>query len=417
MSEHTEIVQRASDYVYTLFKEKLPETFVYHTYAHTRQVAETARKIAKEMKLGEEGVEVVTLAGWLQDTGYTEIYMGHEDFSKRIAEKFLRDNQYPDEKIHLILGCIEATKIVVRPRNALEEIVCDAEGSIVGKKSFFDASTLLRIEWEKALGQTFTNEDWDKQERDLLSGHMFFTKYAGREFGDQQIENLRTIDKRIRKSEVRLLPKDEAAIAKIKIEQEKLSRQVEKDLKPDRGIETMFKLLSRNNLAISLQADRKAQTMIHANALIISFLVGFVIHRLDVNPELAIPGFFLLSTCATALIYSVLATRPKVNKGTFTREDIINKQANLLFFGNFYRMEFHDFEWGIKKMMNSKEDLYENIIRDSYLLGKADGRKYQYLRMSYNVFMYGLIISIILFLMAFLWPEFFGSVTGKIFKP
>jgi hypothetical protein len=269
---------------------------------------------------------------------------------------------------------------------------------------------------ERASGKTFTNEEWEKRELDFLSAHMFFTKFAQREYGDGQIENLRSIDKQIRKREVRLSPKDEAAIAKIKIEQEKLTRQAEKELRPERGIETMFKLLSRNNLEISLQADRKADIIIHANALILSFVVGFVISRLDMNPELAVPGFFLFLVSVVAIICSILATRPMVHPGSFSREDINNKQANLLFFGHFYKMDFGDYEWGIKKMMNSKEELYENIIRDTYLLGKGTGRKYELLRVSYNVFMYGLIISIVLFAIAFISPEIFGGVSQKLLE-
>jgi hypothetical protein len=178
----------------------------------------------------------------------------------------------------------------------------------------------------------------------------------------------------------------------------------------------MFKLLSRNNLEISLQADRKADIIIHANALILSFVVGFVISRLDMNPELAVPGFFLFLVSVVAIICSILATRPMVHPGSFSREDINNKQANLLFFGHFYKMDFGDYEWGIKKMMNSKEELYENIIRDTYLLGKGTGRKYELLRVSYNVFMYGLIISIVLFAIAFISPEIFGGVSQKLLE-
>jgi hypothetical protein len=40
------------------------------------------------------------------------------------------------------------------------------------------------------------------------------------------------------------------------------------------------------------------------------------------------------------------------------------------------------------------------------------GKKYEYLRLSYNIFMYGLIIAVVLFLFAVLLPEEFGNVSS-----
>src|SRR5437879_3195121 len=125
MPEQTDIITKASDFVFDLFKARLPEHLVYHTYGHTQMVAETARKIGKGMRLGEEGIEVVMLAGWFHDTGYTELYRGHEEISIRIARYFLERNNYPEEKIELIAGCIAATRIPQQPQNLLEEIVAD----------------------------------------------------------------------------------------------------------------------------------------------------------------------------------------------------------------------------------------------------------------------------------------------------
>jgi HD superfamily phosphodiesterase len=413
MSEHSDITQRASDFVFTLFKDRLPEHLVYHNFAHTEGVADVARKLAKGMKLGEEGIEIATLAGWLHDAGYVEIYKGHEDVSKRIAEEFLRANDYPTDKIDLILGCIEATRMPQSPKNLLEEIVADADLASLGKKSYVERSELLRIEWGRALGKTYTDEEWLKQDYEFLLQHKYFTRYAQEIFEEQKSENIRSLDKIVRKlSDKSLSSKDEAAQAKLEIEREKLARQTGKEQRPDRGIETMFRLLSRNHIDLSSQAERKAQTMITANSIIISFIVGFVIRKLDENPELAVPGFFLLAVCVLAIIFAVLATRPKVSRGRFTRDDITNKRANLLFFGNFYKMKYDDFEWGMKEMMQDKEFLYGSLIKDNYYLGKVIGKKYEYLRLSYNIFMYGLIIAVVLFLFAVLLPEEFGNVSS-----
>ena len=122
--------------------------------------------------------------------------------------------------------------------------------------------------------------------------------------------------------------------------------------------------------------------------------------KLDTNPHLIAPTAIMTIISLTTLIYAVLVTRPVVTAGIFTAEDIEKKQANLLFFGNFYNMNLKDFQWGMLEMMNDKDYLYGNMIKDFYYLGQVLGKKYKYLRVCYNIFMYGLIISIIAFAVA-----------------
>jgi HD superfamily phosphodiesterase len=195
MTEHHDIVSRTEEFVFDLFKRKLPDYLVYHTYAHTESVAKSARKLAEDMELGEEGVEAVVLASLLHDTGYTELYKGHEDVSIRIATEYLRAQALGEERIAVIAGCIRATRIPQSPRNILEEIVADADLSSLGKKSYFERSELLRIEWERAQGRHYTDDEWLEQNIDLLSRHTFFTRAAQERYGARQAENLRRLYK------------------------------------------------------------------------------------------------------------------------------------------------------------------------------------------------------------------------------
>jgi hypothetical protein len=98
-----------------------------------------------------------------------------------------------------------------------------------------------------------------------------------------------------------------------------------------------------------------------------------------------------------SIIFATLSTRPKITHGTFTKEDIKTKKANLLFFGNFYNSKLVDFEWGMNEMMKDKDFLYGAMIRDLHSLGRVLNKKYRYLRLTYNIFMFGMILSVILF--------------------
>jgi hypothetical protein len=104
--------------------------------------------------------------------------------------------------------------------------------------------------------------------------------------------------------------------------------------------------------------------------------------------------------CLFTITYSVLATRPLVTSGTFSEEDIKKKRVNLMFFGNFHNMELSAYSKALKGMMTDYDDLYDSLIKDQYFLGKVLGKKYHFLRISYTIFMFGLIFSVIAFILA-----------------
>ncbi|NJO24836.1 MAG: hypothetical protein HC867_02160 [Bacteroidia bacterium] len=73
-------------------------------------------------------------------------------------------------------------------------------------------------------------------------------------------------------------------------------------------------------------------------------------------------------------------------------------------------MRLEDYDWAMKEMMNDKEYLYGSMLKDIYYLGVVLARKYKYLRISYNIFMYGLIISMIAFGIAMFFPSNVGTI-------
>ena len=100
-------------------------------------------------------------------------------------------------------------------------------------------------------------------------------------------------------------------------------------------------------------------------------------------------------------MFATLSTRPKVTEGKVTKEDIKQRKANLLFFGNFYNMALEDFQWGVNEMLKDPDFLYSTMSRDLYFLGIVFAKKYKYLSICYNLFMYGLITSVLAFGIAF----------------
>ena len=86
------LIQKASTFVFELLREKLPANHIYHNYTHTCEVVDAAKEIAEGCDLNKDETEMVLLAAWFHDTGFIELYDGHEQVSKQIAEKFLTDS-------------------------------------------------------------------------------------------------------------------------------------------------------------------------------------------------------------------------------------------------------------------------------------------------------------------------------------
>jgi len=147
-------------------------------------------------------------------------------------------------------------------------------------------------------------------------------------------------------------------------------------------------------------ADRKAHIMITVNSIILSILISLLLRRLDTEPQFVLPAMLLLMVSLVTIVFSILATRPNIPSGTFTLEQVEQKNVDLLFFGNYYKMGIKDYQEGMLKMMGDKEFLYGSLIKDLHSQGVVLGRKYRLLRISYSVFMYGLVIAVIAFALA-----------------
>jgi predicted metal-dependent HD superfamily phosphohydrolase len=169
---------------------------------------------------------------------------------------------------------------------------------------------------------------------------------------------------------------------------------------PGRGIDTVFRITSNNNQRLSSQADSKAHILIQVNSIIISVLLSLLLRKIEDHTNLAIPAIILLTVNLVTIIFSILATRPHIPPGKFTQADLEEKKVNLLFFGNFYLMSLEEYAGGMLQLLEDRDFLYGSLIRDVYYQGIALGKKYRWLRLSYNVFMYGLIASVISFLIA-----------------
>lgn len=163
----------------------------------------------------------------------------------------------------------------------------------------------------------------------------------------------------------------------------------------------MFRTAYRNHINLSSIADSKANIMISVNAILMSIIVSFVSTRLQQDPWLMVPAGCMLVTSLAAIVFAILAARPKVTSKVYTVEDVHRNRANILFFGNFVNMELDDFTLGMRELMGDWDKLYDTMISDVYSLGKVLDRKYRLLWFSYSIFMAGLVVTVTVFMLLF----------------
>ncbi len=177
-----------------------------------------------------------------------------------------------------------------------------------------------------------------------------------------------------------------------------------------RGIETMFRTMYRVNMNLSGLADAKANIMISINGLIVSILLASIAPKIDSNPILLVPTSVLLVALVISLVFAVLAARPRVPSEAVTLEQVRGGLANILFFGNFSNMTRDDFVTGMNELIVNPDNMYHTMILDIYGIGLVLRKKYRLLRVSYTVFMVGLVVGVVAFIIAF----YFAAQSGQI---
>ncbi|RKF04281.1 putative metal-dependent HD superfamily phosphohydrolase [Tenacibaculum lutimaris] len=389
------LIEKTEQFVVDLLNESLDKNFVYHNIAHTQRVVEKTLELIEGETFSEAEKQALILAAWFHDVGYTVNPDNHEEESVVIATDFLKNEEVSDEVIDEVSRLITTTKMGVSPNTEVEKILKDADCSHVGSKNYSDFNELLRKERELVCNRTIKDVEWDDANLNFLTKHRFYTSKASKLWEKQKSKNIAQLLKKKQKQA------QEAA--KLKQKKEELAYKKNKIELPERGIETMFRVAMRNHITLSDIADTKANILLSVNAIIISMTLSTLIPKLD-NPSnhyLIIPTIIFVFFTVVSIVLSVLATRPNVTEGKFTKEDVTNKKVNLLFFGNFHQMELLEFEWAMNEMMQDRDYLYGSLSKDLYFLGLVLNRKYKLLRITYTVFMIGILVSVIAFAVAF----------------
>lgn len=389
----SDIVGKARKNAKQVLSSELPKDLVFHSRRHTEEVVAAGIELAEAYQLPTESIENITIALWFHDIGFVNGWNDHEERSISMATEFLQGEEVAPDRIKTIADLIQMTHRDALPSQLEHEIIKDADTSHIGTKEYLVKLGLLRTEWERRQSKKYTEKEWLRLNLQFLDEHKFHTSIAQSNLNDRKRKNILKLQKQW-----------EGIIA---FEENALTRNPESpdDLRPkraDRGVETMFRVTLRNHNNLSVIADNKANIMLSINSIMLSIVVSSLTPKLDSNPRLIVPTIIIIIVCMISIILATLSTRPKITNANYTDEKFLQSKFNILFFGNFYKLPIEKFEWGVNYLMNNEKLLYSSLSKDLYYLGLVLAKKYRYLYICYNIFMVGLVIAVIAFIVSFI---------------
>ena len=384
------------------------ESILYHNLSFVDRVTQNLEKICELEQLSFEECEQIKVAILLyayvfnhieiEKTSKIEIQRAFVNQANLVVPKILRDASYSVEDIESILHILNHVY------------------------SFNDYDDRLSVSFNDALIMDFIGKN-GKGHMELHYKEMLLrdVTISIKKYNGFLIESLSNYKATTEFSKLNIEPKIAAIILSLEKDQNKFYRQKEIVLKKEldindselkelrknltsikgrdsRGIQTLFRTTSQNHYTLNEMVDKKANIMITVNSIILTVIIGGVVRMPSTDPSTFSISIAILSIASFfSVAFAVLAISPNKTQGRFTKEEIKNKKGNLLYFGNFHKMSFKEYEWGMLEKLNDSDYLYSSMIKDIYYLGQTLDKKYKLIRISLVTFIAGLASSFILY--------------------
>jgi uncharacterized protein len=146
---------------------------------HTRDdVLPAAIRLGLAANLSDEELLLLKTAAVFHDAGFLVSYDDHEEHSIQIAREVLPNFGYSPAQIDIIADTIAATKMPQRPRNFLQQLMCDADLDLLGREDFIELNLRLREEVRRISKIPPTDHAWLANQVKFMEDHAFFTRPA-----------------------------------------------------------------------------------------------------------------------------------------------------------------------------------------------------------------------------------------------
>ena len=158
----------------------------------------------------------------------------------------------------------------------------------------------------------------------------------------------------------------------------------------------VIKTSMRNNVEFTSIADNKANILLTLSSLLFTILIPVVLSNIEIiiDEMLYIPLMMLALTCVVSIVMAALVTRPmKLSGQGFNVSG--KTQFSPFFFGNYYKLSENAYKSHVSEMLEDSDMMKQYIMSDMYHIGVGLGRKYTRIRKCYNVFIIGILLSVV----------------------
>ncbi len=181
--------------------QSLSPDLLYHNETHTMEYAyPEAKRLAKMEMFDDDEILIIVLIALYHDTGFTDQYIANEELGAKKAKDYAAhsNNQTLQDAAQIIFEAILNTNMKSAPKNKYEEIIRDADLSILGKPEFLEWNQRLRLEImsypESGMYQLALDEkDWIKSQLIFLQNHQWFSESARILYEEQKMRNIQQL--------------------------------------------------------------------------------------------------------------------------------------------------------------------------------------------------------------------------------
>lgn len=149
-----------------------------------------------------------------------------------------------------------------------------------------------------------------------------------------------------------------------------------------------------NFASLTANSDQKANIIIAITSLIYTISLGQW-NTLESGYRLGL--VVLMAFSLIALLLAIISVTPNYKQRKTSLKKMTDRDKNIFFFGHFANMGFDEYYEKMKNIVQDKDDLYKEMIKDMYQMGVVlHKEKFTLLFYSYRFFFAGLILSSII---------------------
>lgn len=159
-----------------------------------------------------------------------------------------------------------------------------------------------------------------------------------------------------------------------------------------RGLQTLFRTLSRNHYNLIKMIDNKASILLTINSIIISIILGasFMFKETNVD-HINSHAIVIFRFSIVSMVIALIAMLPH-------KYHNIKKSGHKgsLYAGNYSKLTLDEYRNEMRRIMVSGNSIYNEMIDDLYYLGKAINIKHKLLIASFVIFIIGLLTAVLI---------------------